>query len=75
MLEKNMKIGLAGTGRMGTAMAQRLMGFGHELTVCRLDFENDGKPAITRIEAYPLFDGERESILRDVAAGIADRLQ
>lgn len=28
-----MKIGLAGTGRMGAAMAQRLLGVGHELTV------------------------------------------
>jgi 3-hydroxyisobutyrate dehydrogenase len=28
-----MKVGIAGTGRMGTAMAQRLMSLGHELTV------------------------------------------
>jgi len=28
-----MKIGIAGTGRMGAAMAQRLMSVGHELTV------------------------------------------
>jgi 3-hydroxyisobutyrate dehydrogenase len=28
-----MKIGIAGTGRMGAAIAQRLMGLGHELTV------------------------------------------
>lgn len=28
-----MKIGIAGTGRMGSAMAQRLMSLGHELTV------------------------------------------
>src|SRR5258706_8310196 len=28
-----MKIGIAGTGRMGTAIAQRLMSVGHELTV------------------------------------------
>lgn len=28
-----MKIGIAGTGRMGTAIARRLMGFGHEVTV------------------------------------------
>lgn len=28
-----MKIGIAGTGRMGTAIAQRLMSLGHELTV------------------------------------------
>lgn len=28
-----MKIGLAGTGRMGAAMAQRLLSLGHELTV------------------------------------------
>jgi 3-hydroxyisobutyrate dehydrogenase len=28
-----MKVGIAGTGRMGAAMAQRLMGLGHELTV------------------------------------------
>ncbi len=28
-----MKVGIAGTGRMGSAMAQRLMGLGHELTV------------------------------------------
>jgi 3-hydroxyisobutyrate dehydrogenase len=28
-----MKVGIAGTGRMGAAMAQRLMSLGHELTV------------------------------------------
>ena len=28
-----MKLGIAGTGRMGAAIAQRLMGLGHELTV------------------------------------------
>src|ERR1700675_2250824 len=28
-----MKIGIAGTGRMGTAIAQRLMNLGHELIV------------------------------------------
>ena len=28
-----MKIGIAGTGRMGTAIGQRLIGLGHELTV------------------------------------------
>jgi 3-hydroxyisobutyrate dehydrogenase len=28
-----MKIGIAGTGRMGAAIAQRLMGLGHEMTV------------------------------------------
>jgi 3-hydroxyisobutyrate dehydrogenase len=28
-----MKIGIAGTGRMGAAIAQRLMGLGHEVTV------------------------------------------
>ena len=28
-----MKVGIAGTGRMGSAMAQRLMSVGHELTV------------------------------------------
>jgi 3-hydroxyisobutyrate dehydrogenase len=28
-----MKVGIAGTGRMGTAIAQRLMGLGHALTV------------------------------------------
>src|SRR5688572_15046122 len=28
-----MRIGIAGTGRMGAAMAQRLMSLGHELTV------------------------------------------
>src|SRR5262245_24975152 len=29
----NLKIGVAGTGRMGAAIAQRLLGVGHELTV------------------------------------------
>ncbi|HZT61648.1 MAG TPA: NAD(P)-binding domain-containing protein, partial [Burkholderiales bacterium] len=28
-----MKIGIAGTGRMGTAIAQRLLGLGHEVSV------------------------------------------
>ena len=28
-----MKIGIAGTGRMGSAIAQRLLGVGHEVTV------------------------------------------
>ena len=28
-----MKVGIAGTGRMGAAIAQRLMGLNHELTV------------------------------------------
>jgi len=28
-----MKIGIAGTGRMGAAIAQRLMNLGHEITV------------------------------------------
>ena len=28
-----MRIGIAGTGRMGAAIAQRLLGFGHEVTV------------------------------------------
>jgi len=28
-----MKIGIAGTGRMGTAIAQRLLNVGHEVTV------------------------------------------
>ena len=28
-----MRIGFAGTGRMGAAMAERLLGFGHEITV------------------------------------------
>src|SRR5258705_5613526 len=31
--ERQMKIGVAGTGRMGAAIAQRLMNLGHELTV------------------------------------------
>src|SRR5260221_350486 len=31
--ESQMKIGVAGTGRMGAAIAQRLMNLGHELTV------------------------------------------
>jgi 3-hydroxyisobutyrate dehydrogenase len=32
-MEARMKVGIAGTGRMGSAMAQRLMSLGHELTV------------------------------------------
>ena len=28
-----MKVGIAGTGRMGAAIAQRLIGLNHELTV------------------------------------------
>jgi 3-hydroxyisobutyrate dehydrogenase len=31
--EAHLKIGVAGTGRMGAAIAQRLLGVGHELTV------------------------------------------
>src|SRR5712664_957217 len=31
--ESQMKIGVAGTGRMGAAIAQRLMNLGHELTI------------------------------------------
>src|SRR5687767_7173100 len=31
--ERALKIGVAGTGRMGAAMAQRLMNVGHEVTV------------------------------------------
>lgn len=37
-----MKIGIAGTGRMGAALAQRLMSLGHELTVWNRTAEKTG---------------------------------
>jgi hypothetical protein len=47
----------------------------HQLSVCRLDFQLEAQPAVSRVEAYPLFDGERESVLHNVAAGIADHFR
>ena len=37
-----MKIGIAGTGRMGAAIAQRLLGLGHEVTVWNRTAEKTG---------------------------------
>lgn len=37
-----MKIGMAGTGRMGAAIAQRLLGLGHEVTVWNRTAEKTG---------------------------------
>jgi 3-hydroxyisobutyrate dehydrogenase len=37
-----LKIGIAGTGRMGTAIGQRLIGLGHELTVWNRTAEKTG---------------------------------
>jgi len=47
----------------------------HQLSVCRLDFQIEAQPAVSRIEAYPLFDGERGAVLQDVAAGIAEHFR
>ncbi len=47
----------------------------HQLSVCRLDFQVEAQPAVSRIEACPLFDGERGSVLHDVAVGIADHFR
>jgi 3-hydroxyisobutyrate dehydrogenase len=38
-----MKIGIAGTGRMGTAIAQRLLGLGHEVAVWNRTADNAGE--------------------------------
>src|SRR5712691_7261235 len=40
--EDHLKIGIAGTGRMGSAIAQRLMGLGHELAVWNRTREKTG---------------------------------
>jgi hypothetical protein len=44
-----------------------------QLSICRLDFQIEARPAVSRIEAYPLFDEEGGTVLREVATGIADR--
>ena len=69
-----MKIGIAGTGRMGAAMAQRLMSVGHEVTVWNRSQEKT-KPlaeAGAKVAATPRDLGTRSelviSILTDAAA-------
>jgi len=69
-----LKIGIAGTGRMGAAMAQRLMSVGHEVTVWNRSQEKT-KPlaeAGAKVAATPRDLGTRSelviSILTDAAA-------
>jgi 3-hydroxyisobutyrate dehydrogenase len=69
-----MKIGIAGTGRMGAAIAQRLMNVGHELTVWNRTIEKTqtlaaagAKVAITPFQAAS-FSETVITILTDAAA-------
>ena len=48
-----MKVGIAGTGRMGPAMAQRLMSLGHELTVWNRTPEKPRELAIAGAAVAP----------------------
>src|SRR3981189_2057043 len=69
-----MKIGVAGTGRMGAAIAQRLMNLGHELTVWNRTAEKTqplaaagAKVAVTPFQAAS-FSETVITILTDAAA-------
>src|SRR5258708_25826145 len=72
--ESQMKIGVAGTGRMGAAIAQRLMNLGHELTVWNRTAEKTqplaaagAKVAATPFQAAS-FSATGITILADAAA-------
>ena len=74
-----MKIGIAGTGRMGAAIAQRLMALGHELTVWNRTIEKaqalaaaGAKVAATPFQAAS-FSETVMTILTDAAALYPDK--
>src|SRR5258706_2170909 len=72
--ESQLKIGIAGTGRMGAAIAERLMNLGHELTVWNRTADKTRPPAAAgaTIAATPLqlasFSETVITILTDAAA-------